>query len=206
MTEIHENKQLEQLNEQESPKKEASTSSVQARLIEILSPLLSSLGYDVVHVEALNQRQKILRIYIDHLNSTATHGTVGIGDCVKVTKALDEPLELLPEISAIFKGSYELEVSSPGVDRPLRQLKDFERFKDRQARIHLFRPLSAEEIENPSYQQKNPKQKNFLGVLKGIDKEKIVLMPTDLEAELKIPLNLISKANLEPVFDFEGDK
>jgi ribosome maturation factor RimP len=106
------------------------------------------------------------------------------------------------------------------VDRPLRRAKDFERFKDRQVRIHTYRPLSAEEIQNEAYLAKNPRQKNFLGVLKGFKADRIALQlgneilvkkgkkEKKLDAgalaglEISIPLSLVSKANLEPVFDF----
>ena len=144
------------------------------QLMQLLAPMVEPLGYEIVHVEIVTQRQPILRLFIDHLNSTRTaQDTQGIGvqDCVKVSRALDEPLDLIPEVNAIFNGMYELEVSSPGVDRPLRRRKDFERFANRQVRVHLFRPLSADEIGNPAYQQKNPKQKNFLGTLRGLRTE-----------------------------------
>jgi ribosome maturation factor RimP len=146
------------------------TGSVSDRLIELMGPMIESLGYEIVHVEVQTHREKTLRIFID-FNEAQTNGKgIGIEDCVKVARFLDEPLDQHQEIDSIFHGTYELEVSSPGVDRPLRQAKDFERFKDRQVRIHTFRPLNAEEIQNEAYLAKNPRQKNFLGLLKGFKK------------------------------------
>jgi ribosome maturation factor RimP len=144
------------------------------QLIDLINPLVSPLGYEVVYLEVLNHRQKTLRVFID-FKDPVEDKAIGIEDCVHVTRALDEPLDQLPEIEAIFKGAYELEVSSPGVDRPLRTPRDFERFKGREVRIHVFRPLSAEELTNADYQTKNPKQKNFLGTLKGFQESRVLL-------------------------------
>ena len=127
----------------------------------------------------------------------------------------------MAEVTAIFgEGGYELEVSSPGIDRPLRTERDFEKFRGREIRVHTFRPLTAEETSNPVYQAKNPKQKNFLGTLKGIQEGKVRIAlnltgghdktqkkkkpsseVTNSAEEVAIPLPLISKANLEPTFD-----
>jgi ribosome maturation factor RimP len=193
------------------------------RLINLINPMIASLGYEVVHVEVLTHRQKTLRVFIDFLEGGPG---IGIEDCVKVARTLDEPLDQMSEVEALFNGAYELEVSSPGVERPLRRARDFERFKERQVRVHTFRPLTGEEIGNEAYLEKNPRQKNFLGVLKGLNGERIVLaLPEsgsakgkaskkskksetglnrerNAEKEILIPLSLISKANLEPVFDF----
>ena len=139
--------------------------------MEQISSWVQPLGYELVHIELI-PRQKLLRIFIEHLGSE----TVGIEDCVKVTRALDEPLDQMPEINRIFgEGGYELEVSSPGIDRPLRTERDFEKFKGREIRIHTFRPLTGEELANPDYAAKNPKQKNFLGTLKGLQNGRVVL-------------------------------
>lgn len=210
------------------------------RLIALMTPLIAPLGYEIVALELLTHKQKTLRVFIDFAETPKTDEkgnapsigpmigpTIGIDDCVKVARALDEPLDLIPEIEAAFHGAYELEVSSPGVDRPLRQAKDFERFKERQIRVHTYRPLNAEEIGNAEYAAKNPKQKNFLGYLKGLDGERIALVIGDASGDAKsknkkskakqkakphsptgtqvfIPLSLVSKANLEPIFDFES--
>ncbi|HAR41263.1 MAG TPA: hypothetical protein DCS07_01305 [Bdellovibrionales bacterium] len=204
--------------------------STRDKLIEVITPLVAPLGYDIVYLEAQTGRQNILRIFIDHKEETAG-SAIGIEDCVKVARTLDEPLDLIPEINHVFNGAYELEVSSPGIDRPLRIARDYNRFAGREARIHLFRPLTAEESGNPEYQAKNPKQKNFLGTLMGMQNDKVRLAlsagqnaaktgshgkkgkaakavsNTNRLDEVTIPLPLISKANLEPQLgDFEIQK
>ena len=202
------------------------TSHPNEQLIQLISPWLEPFGYQVVHLEIQSHRQKVLRLFIDFLLPQEGK-SVGIEDCVTVSRALEERLDQSPEIEALFSGAYELEVSSPGVDRPLRTSTDFERFSGQEARIHIYRPLSVEEIENPSYQEKNPKQKNFFGKLVGLKGNKVILNVSSNQAQkpnkkskakhnaelqtnsaeeiqVLIPLPLISKAHLEPVFDFES--
>lgn len=207
--------ELQNTHTQQEPRESADLVS---RLIEIIDSVIRPLGYETVHIEIQVHRQKTLRIFIDRLESSGT--PIGIEDCVKVTRALDEPLDQKPELEALFKGSYELEVSSPGVDRPLRQARDFERFAGQQVRIHVFRPLTVEEMESPEHQRKNPKQKNFLGTLVGLREGKVRLSVSDGQAaskkvrksnermdrptEVGIPFELISKANLEPRFEAKG--
>lgn len=169
------------------------------KLIEVIAPLIAPLGYEVVHVEVQTHRQKTLRLFIDFAHAART---VGIEDCVKVAKALDAPLEQNSEIDSIFHGPYELEVSSPGIERPLRQKKDYERFAGKSVRLHTFRALSPEETGNEAYSARNPKQKNFTGALKGLDGDRVLLAVET--AEIRIPLGLISKANLAPVSELDN--
>jgi len=221
---------IESANTQANSQQNSQLSSTE-RLYQFLNPIVESLGYELIHLEFTTQRHRILRIFIDHLQTE--NEAIGIDDCAKVSKGLDEPLEQYAETGkdALLSGGYELEVSSPGVDRPLRKLTDYEKFKEREVRINLFRPLTSDELENEEYFQKNPKQKNYLGILKGVastslegdskrvDGKKVSLAvsasmgstqkkPKSKKAlasekfyEVKIPLSLISKANLEPNFE-----
>ena len=200
----------------------ASPPNLLTSLIEKLSPTIEGLGYELVHLEMQTHQGKILRVYIDR----AAAGSISVEDCATVSRALDEPLESMTEIDRAFGGTYELEVSSPGVDRPLRKPRDFEKFSGRDARIHTFRPLTADELGNAEYQKRNPKQKNFLGRLSGIvppgpgDDEgaarvKLTVLAsmgssakgkkkkkeTERADEILLPIRLISKANIEPDFD-----
>lgn len=209
--------------------KPTSTAHPHDHLIELINPWVASLGYQIIHLEVQTHRQKTLRLFIDFLHPS-TEKKIGIEDCASVSRALDEKLDQIQEIESLFHGAYELEVSSPGADRPLRTAEDFQRFSGREVRLHVFRPLSIEELENKQYQDQNPKQKNFFGTLVGLQEGKVVLLisnhdrkgiykatrkrKANLSAlqqtnseegfQVKIPLPLISKANLEPQFDFEG--
>ncbi len=200
------------------------------QLIHSFSSLVNPIGYQVIHIEIQSHHQKTLRVFIDHLENESTPLAspkgIGIEDCVKVSRTLDEYLEQSQEWSGLLSGSYELEVSSPGVDRPLRRTEDFQKFIGNEVRIHLYRPLTADEMGNSIYHSKNPKQKNFTGTLIGIRENCIVLcIPNapsekqkgrksnrklsekdpikDAGSELTIPRPLISKANLEPKFELK---
>jgi ribosome maturation factor RimP len=195
--------------------------STHDRLISLIAPLVAPIGYEIIHLEVLIGRANTLRLFIDRLEGHPG-GPIGVEDCALVSRTLDEPLDAIPELEAAFKGPYELEVSSPGVDRPLRLSRDFEKFSGKEARIHVFRPLSASELGNAAYQARNPKQKNFLGVLRGVRGESVILALSAQDGkpgkaaqrnpktatgaageEVTIPLPLIAKANLEPKFDFD---
>lgn len=196
-------------------------STNQEKLIHYLTPILENLGFELVHLELEMHRGKILRIFIDHLKPNGV--AIGVEDCVTATKALDLPLELFSNSDKSLMNGYELEVSSPGVDRPLRKEKDFEKFAGREVRIHLFRPATSEEMENSDYFAKNPKQKNYLGLLRGLESGKVILeipasmgsiakagpkksknkksSETEVHFTVKLPMTLVSKANLEPDFN-----
>lgn len=188
-------------------------STPEARLTSFLEDRLHSLGYELVAIDLLNHREKKLCIYIDLLPDSEAEG-VTIEDCVRVTHELDAPLETESNLAEIFKGAYELEVSSPGIDRPLRKPSDFQKFEGEVARVFTIRPLTGEETSDPVYSGKNPKQKNFYGILRGFDHEsnsiRFGIIAEDgtrgksvkkkepkPETPIRIPLSLVAKANLE---------
>lgn len=176
----------------------------QDQLIQLLSGWTEPLGYRILHAEIQTHRQKVLRIFIDHLSPGQG---IGIEDCVKVSRALDEPLETNAEVAELLPGNYELEVSSPGINRPLRTPEDFKAYAESRVRIHTFRPLSRTELNNAEYFDRHPKQKNFLGILKGVREGQVLLSVLSTGEEnpvLTLPFPLISKANLEPEIDLEG--
>ncbi len=196
----------------------SSASGQHGPLIDWMNEILAPLKLEVVAIEVQTHRARTLRVFIDH--SGDEDEGVGIEDCASASRALDEPLDQSPWIESLFKGAtYELEVSSPGIERPLRTERDFSRFAGSRVRIHTYRPLSAAELGNPDYATKNPKQKNFLGILKGIQDLKIQLSlvaddglprsskgkkksePVKTLADVAIPLGLASKAHLDPIFE-----
>lgn len=158
--------------------------------------IVSKLGYEVV---ALEQSQtpdgRSIILFIDFLeNATLATPVKGVSleDCLTVNSAVDE----LFETTTLIDGTFSLEVSSPGVERPLRKPQDFIRFRGRKARLHTFRSLDATEVENEVHWNKNQKQKNFIGTLEGMTENNKVKMMIDGQL-VCVALDLISKANLE---------
>jgi ribosome maturation factor RimP len=205
------------------------------RLISFLEESLEKIGYDLVAIEITNHRERLLRIFVDFPEgSPQAEESIGIEDCVKVTHELDQPLEANVDMLEIFNGAYELEISSPGVDRPLRRPRDYDRYHGEIGRVHTFRAITAEESNAPEYITKNPKQKNFYGIVRGYEAETSSILfgiiPEDgtretvikgekkgqkksakkaeapkKETLVRIPLELISKANLEPAIELPDD-
>lgn len=98
------------------------------RLLALLEPEVERMGYELVELEcALHRRHGLVRLYID-----APQG-VGLEDCERVSRAVGALLDIEDPIA----GSYELEVSSPGFDRPLRRAQDFDRHLGREIRLEL---------------------------------------------------------------------
>ncbi|MEK7690662.1 MAG: ribosome maturation factor RimP [Bdellovibrionota bacterium] len=179
------------MTDQEKAEALAEVYQREKQLLELIFPLIEPMGYRLISLEAHAGQGSVLRLYIERLDATA----VGIEDCVAVSRALDEPLDLLPLMETIFNGPYELEVSSPGLDRPIRAEDDFERFAGKPVRIGTLRPLLPDESSNPQYVERNPKQKNFIGRLGGLREGRVVL-EVDRETIL-IPMGLITRARLD---------
>jgi len=137
----------------------------------LAEPLCVSEGLELIHVEF--QREpggKILRLYLDK------PGGISLDDCIDVSRQLGDILDVnLDEI-----GPYRLEVTSPGIDRPLVKRNDFEKFKGHRVKIRTIRPIDG--------------QKNFTGVLLGISGEQIHLQIDNQRTA--IPYQDISRARL----------
>jgi ribosome maturation factor RimP len=169
-----------------------------------LSSLIHSLGYEIVAVELLTAGVRTLRVYIDFLNNGSDFHTmkrISLEDCMAVNRAIDPYLDE----TTLIDGTYNLEVSSPGVERPLKKDADFARFAGNRVRVGTFRPLTGVELNNETYWVKNKKQKNFIGELLGltVDGGAIRLIPEGYKpanggpAEVTIPMDLVAKANLD---------
>ena len=133
---------------------------------------VSKLGYELVDLEIVN-RGELLRIFIDKPSS------ITIDDCVDVTNQLKHILTVEEDIS--FD---RLEVSSPGTNRVIKKLKDFERFKGEKIKIKTRSPIEE--------------RRNFVGILQGVEKELILIEFNN--ALVRIELDNIEKARLDPDF------
>src|SRR5579875_2340156 len=129
------------------------------RLLELLDPVAEAAGYDIVRLRMMGgQARRTLQVMAER----ADDGDMVVEDCAILSRALSEVLDAADPIA----GDYVLEVSSPGVDRPLTRLKDFEAFEGYEAKIELDRVA-----EN---------RKRFKGVLAGVEDGEVLI---DLEGE-----------------------
>lgn len=105
---------------------------------DLVKPIINDLGLELWDIEFVKEGSELfLRIYIDKA------GEVGIDDCERVSKAIDKPLDDLDPINS----AYNLEVSSPGVERKLTKPQHFERFINSEVKIKLIKPDENGEIE-----------------------------------------------------------
>lgn len=154
---------------------------VVARVTELAEPLAASLGLELAEVEYRQEgRQMVLRLYIDK------DGGVTLDDCSAVSRELTEILD----VEDFILGHYNLEVSSPGLNRPLKKPSDFERYTGRLVKIRTFEPL-ADDAGNM--------RKTFLGELLGLS-DSILRLKLNEGQTASIPLGKVAKANLE--FEF----
>ncbi len=147
---------------------------------QLIEPLVAREGLELVDVEYLREGGRwVLRIFIDK------EGGVSLDDCQDFSRTVDKLLD----VEDVIETRYSLEVSSPGIERPLRTRTHFERFTGRLAEIRTFGPLG------------DPPRKNYKGKLLGMTAEEAVAIEADGK-RFEIPLEKIAKAHL--VFDFEA--
>jgi len=151
-------------------------SSKLEQLQALLAPVVEALGYECWGVEFLSQgRHSLLRVYIDHANG------ILVEDCEKVSRQVSGVLDVEDPISS----EYTLEVSSPGMDRPLFTLDQFARHVGEQVKIKLRVPYEG--------------RRNFQGLLRGVEEQDVVILVED--HEYLLPIDSIDKANIIPRFD-----
>ena len=145
-------------------------------LWSLIEPIVEGLGYEVVDIEFRpHPRDGLLRIFIDQEQG------IQLEDCTTVSRQVSAMLDVEDPVP----GQFNLEVSSPGLDRPLRKASDFERFSGEKVKIKLSMPT----LEG---------QRNFTGKLVGF-KDNEVLIVVDGETHY-LPLGGIDKAHLVPKF------
>ncbi len=139
-------------------------------LTQLFEPVICSMGYELVGIEFID-REGILRVYIDR------EAGVDIEDCAAISHQLSGILDVEEPIQQ----AYDLEISSPGVDRPLFKREDYQRFSGRKVKIKLAVALDG--------------RRNFKGKLQGVSESRNVSIVIDDEV-FEIPLSDIAKANL----------
>jgi ribosome maturation factor RimP len=139
------------------------------------------MGLELVDIEfGRVGRDAVLRLFIDK------DGGITLDDCADVSRELS----LILDVEDVISCNYSLEVSSPGLDRPLKKLSDYERFAGRLIKVRTYEPLPDD---------KGNKRKTFLGKLDGLI-DGVVKMTLAEGQTASIPLDRVAKANLE--FEF----
>jgi ribosome maturation factor RimP len=165
-----------------------SRDATDAELQKLTESAVERLGFEVVDLEwAGHRRRPILRLRIDKPESEPGRG-VTVDDCARVSREVEAALDVRDDLSS----SYILEVSSPGVDRPLRKRRDFERNVGSEIAVRGFEPLARG-------------TKRIEGVLLGIEgageQEQLRIRIAD-GSEIEVPRSAVAKANL--VFKWDG--
>lgn len=150
----------------------------------LVLPILDDLGYELVDLQLQQDgKQLALRIFVDK------PAGITLDDCVEVSREVSAILEVEDPI----RSAYRLEVSSPGLDRPLKKAADFERFVGKKAR------LKSKNLIDPD--QRGTTRKTFVGTLLGFEDDNVRLELTDKQGGvIAIPLADLDKANLEEEF------
>ena len=152
-------------------------------LFKLIAEKVESLGYECVHVGLNNTSGLSIQVLIDLL------GGINLKDCERVSKAVNLMLDKLDEEGSEYlaglRDRYYLEVSSPGIERPLFSLEHYKRFEGREAKIKLAEPLDG--------------RKNLTGkiILADIENKIIKIYIKDEEREMDVPFNIIKAGNLK---------
>ncbi|MGB5278014.1 MAG: ribosome maturation factor RimP [Gammaproteobacteria bacterium] len=145
------------------------------QLWDLLEPVVAGMGYELVEIEYNpSSRHGLLRLYIDHDDG------IQLDDCTDVSNQVSALLDVEDPIP----GHYNLEVSSPGMDRPLRTIRDFERFTGEIVKLKTAMAIDG--------------RRNFKGRLCGIDGDEISIECDGQQFNLS--LASIEKARLVPDF------
>lgn len=150
----------------------------------LVDPILNDSGLECVDLEFKREgHDQVLRILIDKPDG------VSLDDCINVSREVSAILEVEDPISK----AYRLEVSSPGLDRPLKRAEDFERFSGQSVKVKTCTMIDPD--------GRGYKRKTFRGELLGLTDEGICILQTDKKGgNVVLPLSEIAKANLEPEF------
>jgi ribosome maturation factor RimP len=147
--------------------------TVATRIEGLLGPALEALGYGIVRIQFTSGRRATLQIMAERLDGAA----MAVEDCATISRASSALLDVEDPIP----GAYDLEVSSPGIDRPLTRRADFERFAGFEAKLETDRLLDG--------------RKRFRGRIVGVDEAGLIRV-RDGEAEYEVPFDAVTKAKL----------
>ena len=140
--------------------------AIDRRLASIVTPAIEGLGFELVRIRLMGGKSPTLQIMADR-----PEGGIEVDDCAKISTTVSAVLDVEDPLD----DAYVLEVSSPGIDRPLTRLKDFDIWQDYEARIETTELIDG--------------QRRFKGVLRGIEGEDVLIEIESGGQEVVIGLN-----------------
>ena len=126
--------------------------AIDRRMAEIITPVIEDMGYELVRVRLMTGKESILQIMADK-----PEGGIEVDDCAKISTAVSAVLDVEDPIV----DPYALEVSSPGIDRPLTRLKDFDMFEGYEAKIETDELIDG--------------RRRFKGPLAGVEGDEVLI-------------------------------
>ncbi len=152
---------------------------------KLVAPILDDLGLELVDlVYQRENRGWVLRFFIDR-----QEGGVTLDECAEASREISAILD----VEEVIDTAYNLEVSSPGLDRPLKKARDFERFAGQQVKVKTIAAIDPDE--------RGRKRKTFSGTLDGFEDAKVLITLKEKQSvQVAIPLDQIDAANIEYEF------
>ncbi len=155
---------------------------LEEKIREVVEAPLYNKGYDLVRVNVLGGKKRlVVGVDIDRLDEKS----VTVDDCVEASRLISAILD----VEDFINGAYNLEVSSPGENRPLAKIRDFKRFCGQIAKMELVDPVEG--------------IKKFTGKILGVDEMKNLVkveVPEEDDREIILPINKIKRANVKREF------
>lgn len=145
---------------------------VEAKIAQVIEPSLEALGYDLVRVQMKGQARRTLQVMTERKDRRG----MTVDDCAEISRNISAILDVEDPV----RGAYDLEVSSPGIDRPLVRKEDYSRFAGHVARVETATLVDG--------------RKKFHGRLEGLNGEAVVVECDG--AEVRIPFGDIARAKL----------
>ena len=126
--------------------------AIDRRMAEILTPVIEGMGFEVVRIRLMGGKTKTLQVMAER-----PEGGIEVDDCAEISGAISAVLD----VEDPLEDAYTLEVSSPGIDRPLTRMKDFETFEGYEAKIETTDMIDG--------------RRRFKGVLAGVEGDEVLL-------------------------------
>ena len=141
-------------------------SAMDRRMAEILTPVIEGMGFEVVRIRLMGGMTKTLQVMVERPD-----GGIEVDECAKISTAISAVLD----VEDPLEDAYALEVSSPGIDRPLTRLKDFETWEGYEARLETTEMIDG--------------RRRFKGVLAGVEGDEVLINLEDGGETLTVGLH-----------------